>query len=91
MQNAYNKYGDDNFEFTILEVTDTRDIALLREQFYIDLYKSYDRTIGYNIEIKVDKSEISEETKNKISNTLKDKYNSGELVATKDTAKHIAG
>lgn len=91
LQNAYNKYGDDNFEFSILEITDTRDIALDREQFYLDFYKSYDKVIGYNIEIKVDKSEISEETKSKISNTLKEKYNSGELVATKDTANHIAG
>ena len=90
LQNAYNKYGDENFEFTILEVTDTKILALEKEQYFLDKYKSYDNQIGYNIEIKVDKSEISEETKLKISNTLKEKYASGELVCA-DNTKNIAG
>jgi len=71
-------------------VTDTKILALEKEQYFLDKYKSYDNQIGYNIEIKVDKSEISEETKLKISNTLKEKYASGELVCA-DNTKNIAG
>ena len=46
LQNAYNKYTEDAFIFDILE--ETSDLTI-REQYYLDLYKSYDRTIGYNI------------------------------------------
>lgn len=46
LQNAYNKDTEDAFIFDILE--ETSDLTI-REQYYLDLYKSYDRTIGYNI------------------------------------------
>jgi predicted GIY-YIG superfamily endonuclease len=47
LQNAWNKYGKDNFKISIIEEVETN--ILEREQFYIDLYKPYDRLIGYNI------------------------------------------
>jgi group I intron endonuclease len=39
LQNAYNKYGEDAFEFIILEKTDT-DSRLTVEQKYLDMYKA---------------------------------------------------
>lgn len=35
LQNAWNKYGEDNFIFTILEKCDT-DVRFKREQYYVD-------------------------------------------------------
>lgn len=48
LQKAYNKYGGDSFEFSILEICHKESI-IEREQFYLDKYKSYQRKNGYNI------------------------------------------
>lgn len=90
LQSAFNKYGTHNFKITILEITLTRELSLEKEQYYLDMYKSYNREIGYNIEINVYRSEISEETKQKISNTLKEGYESGRITVSKNLNK-IAG
>jgi group I intron endonuclease len=37
LQNAYNKYGRDNFKFAILELVPDREKLLKREQYWIDL------------------------------------------------------
>ena len=49
LQNAWNRYGQSNFLFEILQVLETEDKLLLIEQDYLDEYKSYNRNIGYNI------------------------------------------
>lgn len=49
LQHAWNKYGEAFFIFEIIEVVTDSLILLVREQFYIDLYKTYDDKIGYNI------------------------------------------
>lgn len=49
LQNAWNKYGSENFIFEIIEIVANKEIILEREQHYLDLYKSYDQKIGYNI------------------------------------------
>lgn len=46
LQNAYNKYKEEDFSFDILE--ETSDLVN-REQYYLDLYTPYDNSIGYNI------------------------------------------
>lgn len=47
LQNAWNKYGEQNFEFIIIEPT----IELLeREQYYLDMFTPYKKGVGYNIE-----------------------------------------
>lgn len=48
MQASYKKYGDDSFEFTVLETNLSLDLLEQREQYYLDLYKSYDADIGFN-------------------------------------------
>lgn len=45
LQRAWNKYGQDNFKFEILEECDVEKLLYL-EQFYIDKYKAYFE--GYN-------------------------------------------
>lgn len=50
LQNAWNFYGKENFEFTIVElVSNNEELLLEREQFYFDIFKPYIKEIGYNI------------------------------------------
>lgn len=51
LQRAWNKYGEESFIFEILEIIEdfTKETLLIREQHYLDLYKSYDVNLGYNI------------------------------------------
>lgn len=73
LQNAYNKYGSEAFEFEILEIIEITDnikeSLLNREQFWIDNLKP-----EYNI-LQVAGSNYgyhhSDETKSKISNSMK--------------------
>lgn len=39
LQAVWNKYGEENFKFEILEICDPQD-SISREQYYIDLHKS---------------------------------------------------
>lgn len=48
LQRAWDKYGIDAFEFTILRVTVPAE-AVEFEQAFIDLYKAADRKYGYNL------------------------------------------
>ena len=50
LQKAWNKYGEDNFEFSIIEEfnSDNEDDKYIKEQYYLDLYESYTDK-GYNM------------------------------------------
>lgn len=48
---AWQKYGENAFEFAILEVVN-KDMIFEREQYYMDLYSSYKKRFGYNINSK---------------------------------------
>lgn len=76
LQAAWDKYGEDSFIYNILEYCDIED-QYSREQFYMDFIQP-----EYNFSPQVianNGREISQETKDKISNTLKQKYQSGEI------------
>ena len=50
LQRAWNKYGEESFEYYILEEVNLSINTLLnREQYYLDFYKPYDQIIGYNL------------------------------------------
>lgn len=56
LQRAYNKYGDDKFEFIVLEFVEKiqdkkklKQIILTREQFWIDKLNASKRSSGYNL------------------------------------------
>lgn len=74
LQNAINKDGLENFECYIIEFI--TDISLLteREQYWIDLLNP-----SYNITKEVIRNVISQESRIKISNTLKEGYTSGRI------------
>lgn len=50
LQRAWNKYGEDNFEFSIIEEfeSDNEGDKYVREQYYLDLYKPHTDK-GYNM------------------------------------------
>ena len=47
LQNAWNKYGEDAFEFCIVEYVDRKSELLVREQHWLDSLSAVDN--GYNI------------------------------------------
>lgn len=49
LQNSWNKYGEENFSFAIMEVVSNIDDLLIREQHWLDETNSYNRCVGYNI------------------------------------------
>lgn len=51
LQNAWNKYGESAFEFTIIEHT-TEDQVESREKDWIEHLNSNDKTIGFNVRYK---------------------------------------
>jgi group I intron endonuclease len=48
LQSAWQKYGSDQFVFSVLEFTDKAQL-IEREQYYFDLVKPYERHNGYNV------------------------------------------
>jgi len=48
-QNAWNKHGEEAFEFSILEIVKDINNIFEREQFYLNKLKPWNRKIGYNI------------------------------------------
>ena len=72
LQNAWNKYGEDNFIFSIIENILVNNHLLVREQYYIDTLKPY-----YNC-CKIAGNRLglrhSKETRDKISKGLKEKF-----------------
>lgn len=48
LQQAWNKYGEESFEFSVLEVVDASSL-LQAEQSWIDKTRCVDRKIGFNI------------------------------------------
>lgn len=49
LQRAWNKYGEEAFEFKILEVGIAKEDLKDKEQHWMDFYRSYDPQFGYNI------------------------------------------
>ena len=49
LQNAWNKYGEDNFTFSILKICTELELDNF-EKYYIDYYNSLDMNYGYNLQ-----------------------------------------
>ncbi len=83
LQKAFNKYGEDDFIFEVLEVIEkledgSNDKVKLteREQYWMDYYKTWDRQFGYNINPSAELNYMSgkthtEEARKKISEAAK--------------------
>jgi len=49
LQESYNKYGENNFNFNIIEYVEDFNDLLLKEQRWMDLTESYNEKTGYNV------------------------------------------
>lgn len=49
LQCAWNKYSEESFVFEIIEEVLDKSNLIEREQYYLDIYESYNRNKGYNI------------------------------------------
>jgi group I intron endonuclease len=49
LQNAWEKHGEGSFDFAILEVVEVATDRIVREQFWIDLLRAFDKRCGYNV------------------------------------------
>jgi group I intron endonuclease len=74
LQNSFNKYEEENFEFTILEVCE-KDLLLERENYWMNTLNPKYNKVSYKDNLRV---EISESTKLKISKSMKEKFKRGE-------------
>lgn len=72
LYNAIKKYGADKFQYKVLVQVSCQTVADYMEDYYIELYNSRDPEIGYNIKTGGSVGRHSEETKAKISATLKE-------------------
>lgn len=56
LQKAWDKYGEEAFEFVVIEEFEVEDSQKQfdREQIYLDLFKPWDSNIGYNISKKAE-------------------------------------
>jgi group I intron endonuclease len=76
------KYGIENHKFEIITECDLEQLNNL-ERYYQDLYNVLDRKCGLNCKLTNSEDRIgaiSNECKEKISNTLKRKYENGEII-----------
>jgi len=48
LQRSWDKYGEESFEFTVIESVENTDDLLVREQHYLDTLKPFLRENGYN-------------------------------------------
>lgn len=49
LQNSVKKYGLEKFIFEVVELVNNKEELIKREQYWLDYFKSYDNSIGYNI------------------------------------------
>ena len=73
LQNAWDKYGEDNFLFEILEECN-ENILLKREQYYIDFYSSADCYYGYNQSEIAGRPSITQEQRDRCAQILSEKF-----------------
>lgn len=79
LSNSVKKYGIKNFQFSIIEILSPSNINLIRERetFFINILDSI--TNGYNLSNVTTQPPFNDDTINKISNTLKEKYKKDEI------------
>ena len=75
LQKSWNKYGQDSFEFKILECCDVSELDM-KERDYIMLYNTFDKDCGYNLILDCEVNRlISEETREKLRQAGKQRKN----------------
>ena len=68
LQNSYNKYGEQNFIFEVIEFTENKNKLLEIEQYWINILNVIEK--GYNIQPKAGKVCITDEIRKKMSGKI---------------------
>jgi group I intron endonuclease len=85
LQNAWNKHGENNFDFIIVEeIEPTKQKLLEVEQKYLNIVKT-EKEKSYNLKFVAEGGDISDYSKNKIS-----QFHKGRIVS-EETKKKISG
>ena len=76
LQKSWNKYGEDNFKFYIIEKCSESELDD-KENFYIEKYNTLDRDFGYNLKSggQYHGIVVSNYVREKISKAVKESYN----------------
>ncbi len=88
LQNAWNKYGNDNFIFEILEIVTRKEDLIEREQYWLDTLEAVKK--GYNINPTASNCAgriVTEKTREKIREKLKGKPLSPEHIAKRSESR----
>jgi len=73
--NAWNKYGEDNFECFVLEYCERNDSILTeREYYWITYYNTIDSEIGYNLRLDKKSYVCHESTRKLLSQRMYERY-----------------
>lgn len=104
LQSAYNKYGESNFTFEVIEfienvdnlpLTEFKTLLESREEYYIQLYEATNREKGYNVRVTCNTSlgmKWSEESKKRFSEKKKGKPTSeAAMEALREYSKNRLG
>ena len=80
LQKSWNKYGQENFEFNIIEKC-TPDQLNEKEVFYIDYYNTLNRDFGYNLKTGGQNcpTYCTDEVRKKMSESIKRSYDNNDL------------
>lgn len=79
LQNSWNKYGQDNFDFYIIKECPQEDLDK-NEKYYIEFYNTLDRDFGYNLKSGGQNGcYMTNEIKDKISKALHKAYSNTDL------------
>lgn len=96
LQRSVDKHGLKNFKFKVLELIDDISILHDREQYWLDYYESYNHEVGYNISPSAHGGVFANETKEKIRETLKERFKdknnhpSYKRIVSKETREKIS-
>lgn len=92
LQNSWNKYGKHIFEFFVIEYVKNKDKLIEREQYYMDMTLCFNSVAGYNsypVAGSPTNRHITKETKNKISNSLKNYFKTEKGIQQADIHKEF--
>lgn len=81
LQNAWNKYGEDNFKFEILEECDEK-FLISQEHYWCNILKTHDKKYGYNEKLThpfTQNTKLSNATKDKIAKKATGRIISSEI------------
>lgn len=73
-QNAWNKYGAENFTFELVEECD-EDVLHLKEIEWINTFSTTDRSYGYNLKSEDESGKLTEETRQHLREKAYQMYN----------------